>query len=204
MIKDLAILSFAIMGGLIVGWVFTDTVETIHLMIVAGLLGTVFAFALVIGVRSSTDLGGKTSINRGNPDIKSQIDAVKRVNEILDDTEWEQVKVDPSYTKARRKKLVNKKTREFEPHWAILAKMKISKQPVVVVYSSAEDMVVDYDPVPPAFRRADLFEEFEPMELSRMMSRNYDEEKEEKKEEAAKFDFNINDNRKDEDSGGWF
>lgn len=208
MIADALILMFSIMGGLSLGYFFTDVIQPIHLMGAGFLFFLLFMFWILIRIKAGSNFGSRSSSSSitGQGRIKSPMEAIEVVNDRLKGYRtWEQVQVDTEYTKGTRKKIVNKKSGELETHWAILSEMKLSKLPVLIIYSEHEDTIVDYEPVPPALRRDELFKDFDPIKLERVMSRGYDKEEEEQEEKKeAQFDFNINDNRDEEESGGWF
>lgn len=186
----------------------TEPVTTTHIFVVGGfcflgLLGVMFGKLLSYsgGAGGTKSLSG---LNKSN--IKSQADAVERVNELLEDrTQWDQIVIDPKWVKAKRKRIINKKDRETEIYWSVFSRLKNDKLPVLIIYNESYDVIEDYDPDPAPGKRVDAFEGFDPLEVGRMMSRGRDEEKDEEEEERPGIDFNINANDKEKEEGkGWF
>ena len=205
---DLMILGLSVVGGLVIGWVFTDVVTTFHIALAGFVFFSLIMLIFLMKAKSSSNFGSATARKLTGKKVDSPMEAMRRVNQKLkQEVAWEQISVDTTYTKGERKWMVNKKTQELEPHWAILSEMKESKLPVLIIYAQHRDSIEKYEPVPPALRRDDMFKDFDPIKLERVMSRGYREDKEEKKEnQKADIDFNIKDERKaEEDSGGgWF
>ena len=207
--RDISLILLGILAVVLVLNFFTEFVEVIHVMIVAGfsLIGL-----LITGFGSLLSMSGgpggtKSLSSMSNPDIRTPADAVNRVNDLLDEEkEWDQIVADPKWAETNRKRIINKKDRNTEIYWAIYSRLKNRKIKVLVIYNESFDVIEDYDPDPSPGKRVDAFENFDPIEMGRMMSRGRDEEKDEKEEEDRPgIDFNIKDGReKEKEKGGWF
>lgn len=147
------------------------------ILLIAGVGSTILFIIAAAYILWPTGDGSRTGngggLFSGEERYDDWLSVAHRINEKLDHPEAEQIMVDMAVMDADRARFMDKKTQEWKPHWSVLSQLKHSTETVRIIYDVKEDKIASWNSNPSPLERDDLFANFNPDHLQRVMSRKY-------------------------------
>lgn len=181
----------------------TGLIGRIHLIVAGVFFGVVFLIGLLAHfitkrMNNKTTTGRIASSGKSSePDNYAKV--LNDTNRLLNSVPAYNMIAIPSVRRQLKKEFVHKKTQDLVEYWGIVAETKTGREPVRIIYNADKDDIEDYEKNPPAYRRDDPFEDFDPQKLTRVMSNKYKDEEDDKDEQNLDFELSASAKQKGND-----